>query len=132
MRRFTVKFMRGFTLIESLISIVILMLISSIAAALYYSGLQALDAQSEHVELDSHLRSRMERLLSTKFDQLASSSEVVTVDGRNHTVAWTVVAIDLDGDMSPESNANLITVSIDNLSTLTTIFVDHQGKIGKL
>ena len=81
--------------------------------------------------LDSHLRSRMEWLLSHPFDQLSAGSEVVTVNGKNYTIDWSVDLTDLDGDATPEPTAKLITVSADGRS-LTTLVVDNEGRLGKI
>ena len=121
----------GFTLVESLLSIMILSLMAAGMTGLYYSGLQAMEAQSVQALLDSQLRSRMERLISTKFDQLADGSETVTVDGTDYNVSWTVVNVDLDGDATPEPSAKQIGVTLGDRS-LTTIVVDDNGRVGKI
>ena len=121
----------GFTLVEALLSIVILALMASVMTGLYISGLQALDVQAERALLDSHLRSRMERLLSETFTQIATGSETITVNGQDHTIDWTVIGVDLDGDTVPEPTAKQVTVTLAGRS-LTTIVVDHEGKVGKL
>lgn len=122
---------KGFTLVEALISTVVLALAAVTMVALYSSGLQALEAQGERAVLDGYLRSRMEQLISTKFGQLVNGSETVTVDGANDTIQWTVVNVDLNGDSIPESDAKQITVTLGERS-LTTIVVDSSGKVGKL
>ena len=104
---------------------------AAIVSGLYASGLQALDVREERGLLDSHLRSRMERLISLKFGQLASGSDTVTVSGQDYTVSWTVATVDLDGDSTPETTAKQIDISLAG-KTLTTIVVDHEGKVGKL
>ena len=109
----------------------ILSLMAAGMTGLYYSGLQAMEAQSVQALLDSQLRSRMERLISTKFDQLADGSETVTVDGTDYNVSWTVVNVDLDGDATPEPSAKQIGVTLGDRS-LTTIVVDDNGRVGKI
>ena len=121
----------GFTLTEALLSIVVLGYATAVMTGLYHSGLQALDAQGERQLLDSQLRSRMELLLSDKFDQLADGSETVTVNGVDYTISWAVANVDLDGDDVPEATAKQINMALGD-HTLTTIVVDHEGKIGKL
>lgn len=100
----------------------------------YISGFQSLEVQADVMLLDSRLRSRMEVLMSTEFDSLSSGSEVVTINGQNHTIDWTVAPIDLDGDTNPEPTAVLVSVSVTGMTghTLTTIIVDSQDKIGKI
>ncbi|MBA7704368.1 hypothetical protein ES703_113174 [subsurface metagenome] len=125
---------KGFTLVEALLSVALLGLMVTGIATLYVSGLQSLDGQDDRMLLDSELRSRMEVLVSTDFGALSDDSEVVTVNGQNYTIAWTVVNVDLDGDLTPEPNAKQVTVSITKLPdrSLTTILVDNEGRVGKI
>lgn len=121
----------GFSLVEALLAVVLLALMSGILSALFVSGLQNLDARQVRLSLDSRLRSQMERLLSENFAELNSGSDVVVVDGANYTMNWSVELVDLDGDGVPEPTAKQITVSL-NETSLTTIYVDHEGALGKL
>ena len=128
------KTTKGFTLVEALLSVVLLGLVATGIATLYVSGLQSLNAQDDRMLLDSALRSRMEVLVSTNFDALSDGSEVVNVNGQNFTITWTVVNVDLDGDLTPEPNAKQVTVSITELPdrSLATILVDNEGRVGKI
>ena len=125
---------KGFTLVEALLSVALLGLMVTGITTLYVSGLQSLDGQGDCMLLDSELRSRMEVLVSTDFGALSDDSEVVTVNGQNYTIAWTVMNADLDGDLTPEPNAKQVTVSITELPdrSLTTILVDNEGRVGKI
>ena len=109
---------RGFTLVEALFCVTILALMVLGFSAIYSSGFRSLDAQAERVLLDSRLRGRMEFLVSTSFGALSDGSEVVTIKGNNHT----------------EPSAKQVTVSVSGFPdrSLTTIMVDHEGKLGKL
>ena len=127
----SIRSSNGFTLVEALISLVVLAFAAVVLSTLYSSGLQALDAQADRAVVDSFLRSRMELLISEKFDQLAGGTEIVTVGGQDYTIDWTVANVDLDGDAVAEPTAKLITVSVDNRS-LNTIVVDHGGSVGKI
>jgi len=124
----------GFTLVEALFSVVLLGVIATAIAVPYISGFQSLDVQADRMLLDCRLRSRMEMLVGTDFGSLVNGSEVVTVNGENYTLSWTVVNVDLDGDSTPEPNAKQVTVSITELPdrSLTTILVDHEGGVGKI
>ncbi len=124
----------GFTLVEVLVSVILLGLMATGISALYLSGFQSLDAQADRMLLDSRLRSRMEVLVGTDFAALIDGSEGVTVNGQNYTIDWTIVSIDLDGDSNPESDAKQVTVSVAGVSghSLTTIIVDHEGRLGKI
>jgi prepilin-type N-terminal cleavage/methylation domain-containing protein len=129
-----IKTCRGFTLVEVLVSVALLGLMVTGIGALYVSGLQSLERQDDRMLLDSHLRSRMEVLVGTDFGSLSDGSEVVIVNGQNYTINWSVVPIDLDGDATPEPKAVQVTVSITELPdrSLTTILVDHEGRLGKI
>ena len=124
----------GFTLVEVLIAVILLSIMALGISAPYLWGFQAMDVQAEHMLLDSQLRSRMEVLVGTDFDELASGSEIVTVNGQNFTVNWNVALIDLNGDGTPEPTARQVTVSIAELPdrTLSTILVDNGGRVGKI
>lgn len=130
----SIKNCTGFTLVEVLLSIALLGLMVTGIGALYASGLQSLDRQDDHMLLDSRLRSRMEVLVGTNFGALSDDSEVITVNGQDYTIEWSVVPMDLDGDATPEPNAVKVTVSITELPnrSLTTILVDHEEKLGKV
>ena len=124
----------GFTLVEALIAVALLALVAVGISAPYISGFQALDVQAESMLLDSRLRSRMEVLVGTSFESLSSSSEIVTVNGQNFTISWTVVPADLDGDTFTEPTAVRVTVSVTQRPThsLTTIRINNENKVGKL
>jgi len=101
-----------------------------VVAGLYYSGFQALQAQSDQIILNSRLRSRMEWLLSVEFDQLANGSETFTVNATSYTLTWTVTGADLDGDLTPEAEAKQIALAVAG-NTLNCIVVDNESRIGK-
>lgn len=121
----------GFTLVEALISSVVLVLAVTVMAELYYTGMQVMEAQAERALLDGSLRSRMELLISQRFNQVTSGADTVTVNGVDYPITWTVANVDLDGDMAPEAGAKEIRVTLDG-RTLTTIVADHSGRVGKM
>lgn len=121
----------GFTLIEAILSMTVLAIMSGAITGLYATGLQSLDVQRNHVLIDSMLRSIMETSLGTDFDTLASASPPVVIDGETYTATITVVAVDLDGDATPEATAKLVSVTIDGRS-LSAILVDSEDKLGKI
>lgn len=121
----------GFTLVEALLSIVIIALIAMVTSSLFSTGIQATDAFRDRAILDGYLTGRMETLISTNFDQLADGTEIVSVGGQNYTIDWTVTDADLDGDTFPEAGAKEVTVTTDDLA-LSTIIVDSAGQLGKI
>jgi len=124
----------GFTLVEVLVSVALLGFMATGISALYLSGWRSLDAQNDRMLLDSRLRSRMEVLVGTDLAALSNGSEVVSINGQNYKIEWTIVSIDLDQDGHPESNARQVSVSVAGVSghSLTTIIVDHEGRLGKI
>jgi len=124
----------GFTLIEASVAVVILGLMATSIGAMYVAGLESLDAGHERMLLDSHVRSRVEFLMSQPFDQVTGGSEVVTVKGQNYTINWSAPLVDLDGDSLPEADAKQLTVSVagEPGCSLTVILVDNEGRVGKI
>ena len=124
----------GFTLVEVLVSVILLGFMATGISAMYLSGLRSLDAQNDRMLLDSRLRSRMEVLVGTDLAALSDDSRVVSINGQNYTIEWTIASIDLDQDSHPESNARQVSVSVAGVSghSLTTIIVDHEGRLGKI
>ena len=124
----------GFTLVEVLVSVILLGFMATGISAMYLSGWRSLDAQNDRMLLDSRLRSRMEVLVGTDFVALSDDSKEVSINGQNYTIEWTIGSIDLDQDGHPESNARQVTVSVAGVSghSLTTIIVDHEGRLGKI
>jgi hypothetical protein len=107
------------TLVESMLCIVLLGLTVSGISALYVSGLQTLEQGDERMLLDSQLRSKMEELIATDFDEvltLGSGNENVSIRGETHSVSWSATQHDLDGDGTAEPSAMLITISLDGRS----------------
>lgn len=124
----------GFTLVEALIAVALLAIVAVGISAPYISGFQALDVQAESMLLDSRLRSRMEKLVSTSFGSLSSGSELVTVNGQDFNIIWTVDPVDLNGDTFMEPTAMKVTVSVTEQPnhSLTTIRVHNEDKVGKV
>lgn len=125
---------RGFTLVEALLTVVILGLLASTMAYVYASGQAANTTETRGMLLDSLVRSRMEVLIGTPFAGLSGGSEAVTVDGENFSISWSVVPTDLDGDSMPEQTARTVTVWVTGVQghSLTMILVDNEGLVGKI
>ena len=125
---------RGFTLVEVMLSVAFLGILAVGISVVYSSGYQLMGEQLDRMLLDGQVRSRMEVLVSTSFDSVASGSTVVAVNGKNYTVQWTSALTDIDGDATPESDAKEVTVSISGLTgySLTTILVNNKGQVSRL
>ena len=128
------KFSGGFTLVEVIFTLVILGLIAVGVAYPYSTGIKSIDVGEERTLIDNYMRSRMEILVSTDFDSLSNGSQVVSVNGGNYTITWTVVNMDIDGDTVPEAEVKLVTVSVTEVpgSSLTMIRVDNEDRVGKI
>ena len=130
----TIKRTNGFTLLETLLAVALLGLVAYGISGIYFSGMQSLDEEELRILLDSRLRGRMEILVGNPFDQVIDGSEVVSINGRDYTITWTVALVDLNGDSTPESTAKQVTVTLSGPPdrSLTTILVDNQGLVGKI
>ncbi len=122
----------GLTLIESMISIVILgMTVTGISAA-FSTGLQALEQSDDVLLLDSALRSRMETLVSRPFDEVlaeGSGEESLDIGGDAYKATWVATSVDLDSNGIPEPDAMTVEVTLGGRS-LSVLLVDHDGRLG--
>jgi len=121
---------RGMTLVEVLLSIVVLGFSVVALSDAYHTGLRALDAQAVEAELDARLRARMEMLLADDLGALAGGQTDVTVGGVSHKLTWTVGPVDLDGDSLPEPAARRVTVTLRD-RRMETIVADRGGWVIK-
>ncbi len=131
MGRHRVRHNSGFTLVEALLSVVILGIMATAISGVYIAGLRTLDSRGHDQLLNGALRSQMEILLGQPFADLADGSRVVTIEGTSYTITYTVTLADLDGDSTPEPDAKQITVSLPDRS-LDAIVVDANGKVSKI
>ena len=124
----------GYTFVEVILAIAFLGMLGAAASAVYFSGHQSLDEQTDRMLLDSKLRSRMEVLISTDFSSLGNGTEDVDINGTTYTIDWSVSAVDLNADGITEPTAKQITVSVSGMPdrSLTTIIVDNENQMGKL
>ena len=114
-----------------MISIAVLGIVAASLFGIYASGLQTLEAQSNADFLESAMRSKMEELLATKFDWLASGSTIVSYQGINYDLGWKVSGIDLDEDSFVDANAKHVLILLEG-TYLETIVVNHKGMCGKI
>jgi Tfp pilus assembly protein PilV len=85
---------RGFTLIETAIAMVVLMVAGLAATSLFVYSVKYNAGANDRAVAQSLAQRQMESLRKTSFDSLAASTQTVTSVGRNFTVA---VAICNDG-----------------------------------
>ena len=125
---------RGFSLVEVLLSVVLLGLLASVIMYMYSSSYAVIDEEGIQMPLDGYLRSRMELLAGKTFAELSNGSETVTVKGQSYTINWSVAPADLDGDTIPEPTAKQVTVSVAGSAnqSLTTILINPEGLVGKI
>lgn len=124
------KPMDGFTLVEVIFLILLLgMMIVSITGV-YFTSSHALDTDKNPLPLESRLRDRIEEITCRSFDNIVAGSDSVTIDGKTHTISWTVTYPDLDGDAIAESIAKKVTINTGDLS-LTALVVDSRNVVGR-
>jgi prepilin-type N-terminal cleavage/methylation domain-containing protein len=122
---------KGFTLVEVIFSILLLGIMVISITGVYFISMNALSSEDDLLPLDSRLRGRMEEVISRSFDAIVDGSDSVTINGRSHTITWTVTHPDLDGDAIPETMAKRVTVTTGDRS-LTTLVIDSQAAVGKI
>jgi len=119
------------TLLEAMLSIVLLGLTASGISALYVTGLQSLQESDTRMLLDGQLRSQMELLVAQPFETLqttGSGSSSVTVDSRTYTASWTATSYDVDGNGTADPTALLIVVTLEG-SSLSLLRVDGAERV---
>jgi hypothetical protein len=122
--------MEGFTLVEVIFMILLLgMMIVSITGV-YFTSSYALGTEKKQLPLESRLRDRIEEITRRSFDNIVAGSDSVTINGKIHTISWTVTHPDLDGDTIAETIAKKVTVNTGDLS-LTALVVDSQSVVEK-
>ena len=122
---------KGFTLVEVVLSAVILGLVAVPLTEIFHTGLRTLDERMDEYIITSKLRSMMEQLLSTDYQFLSSGSIQVTIRGKTEWMNLTVTPWDIDGDFVPESGVKRIQVEWGG-RTLSTIVTDHFGDVEKI
>jgi len=121
----------GFTLVEAVLSMIILGLVAAALFGVYASGMQAMEETILRSQIEAAARSRMEKIMAYKFDRLGSGEETVTIDGESYTVRWWSSWTDLDGDFYGEYDARQVIVYCEDVFFSTIVFdgVDHRIKI---
>ena len=81
---------RGFTLVETAIAMVVLMVAGLAASSLFVYSIKYNAGANDRAVAQSIAQKQMESLRKTSFDTLADSTQTVTSAGRNFTVDVTV------------------------------------------
>ena len=119
---------KGFTLLEALLSITILAIVAISLSYSFTVGFKANEDKVKNLEKSSYARGMMELINAVDFSMAASGSDTVTVEGETVTRTWTVTPFDMDGDSVPETDANKVTVAVDDV-TLDSIIIDSNGLV---
>jgi prepilin-type N-terminal cleavage/methylation domain-containing protein len=118
----------GFTLIEAMLSSVILAVCVMAVSTAFYGGLQNLRDEGRMLEIMNYAEGKMDELIATDFAGVVSGSDNVTVQAISVPRQWSVTSYDVDGDAVPESDAKLIVVTIEDVE-LATLLVDSAGEV---
>lgn len=121
---------RGYTLIEAIMSLVLLSITALSVSAVFTMGLEVQQAQSDSIEASSLLRSQMEFLLSVPFANIASGTAAKTVGGISKTITWTVTDTDLDANGIIDTDIKKLVVELDGIELSTYVLNRTSG--GKL
>jgi prepilin-type N-terminal cleavage/methylation domain-containing protein len=118
----------GFTLIEALLSSVVIAVCVMAVSAAFYGGLQNLRDEGRLFEVVNYAEGKMDGLIATDFDNVADGSDQVTVQGETVDRQWQVTPYDVDGDSAPDADAKLIVVTVQDME-LATLLVDSAGRV---
>ena len=119
---------RGFTLIEALLSSVVMAVTVMAVSAMFYSGFQNLDDEARLLEKVNYASGKMDELISTEFSDITSGNDQVTVGGEQITRRWFVSLVDVDGNPGTEMDAKTIMMTVDDVEFMT-IVVDSAGLV---
>jgi len=118
----------GFTLIEALISSVIIAIAVMAVSAVFYGGLQNLHDEGATLEKVNHASGKMDELIATDFDDITGGSDQVTVRGEQMTRQWQATPYNVDGNPGVELDAKLIVVTVGDVE-FATLLVDSADHV---
>ncbi|MDQ3806002.1 MAG: hypothetical protein M3416_19500 [Acidobacteriota bacterium] len=93
----------GFTLIETAISLGVMMIAALGMAALFVHSINNNSGAGDRALAMAVAQQRVERLRSVEFDALADEDEVIESAGRRYDVKITVTGVDTDDDVAGET-----------------------------
>ena len=118
----------GFTLIEALLSSVVIAVCVMAVSAAFYGGTQNLRDEGRILEIVNYAEGKMDEPIATDFDDVDSGADQVTVQGETVQRHWTVTPYDVDGTPGVEMDVKLIVVTIEDVE-LSTLLVDSAGQV---
>lgn len=118
----------GFTLIEGLLSSVILAVAVMAVSAGFYSGFQTVRDEGRALECVNYAAGKMDELMATDFANIVSGSDNVTVQGETVARDWVVELYDVDMDLVPDDDAKRIVVTVGDVE-FSTLIVDSAGRV---
>ena len=118
----------GFTLIEAMLSSVILAVCVMAVSGAFYGGLQNLRDEGRMLEIMNYAEGKMDELIATDFVFVTSGTDWVTVQGETVQRQWQATPYDVDGIPGAETDAKLIVVTVDNIE-LATLLVDTAEQV---
>ena len=124
----SVRHQRGFTLIEALLSTVIIAVSVMAVSAAFYGGFENLRDEGRLLEKVNHATGKMDELIATEFSSLTGGFDQVNVGGEQIQRRWQVMSVDVDGNPGTEADAKLVVVTVDDIE-FSTIVVDSAGQV---
>jgi len=118
----------GFTLVEALLSSVIIAVCVMAVSAAFYGGFQNLRDEGRMLEQLNYAAGKTDELIATEFRRLSSGGDTVTVCGEQVPRKWQVTSYNVDGNPGAESDAKLTVVTVGNVR-LATLVVDSAGRV---
>ena len=122
------KRQRGFTLIEALLSTMIISVTVMAVSAAFYGGFENLQDEGRLLEKVNHAAGKMDELIATDFTSITGGAEWVTVGGEQIQRRWQVSPVDVDGNPDVELDAKLVVVTVGDVE-FTTVVVDSAGQV---
>jgi len=118
----------GFTLIEALLSTVIIAVSVMAVSAAFYGGFENLRDEGRLLEKVNHATGKMDELIATEFTIITSGTDQVNVGGEQIQRQWQATPTDVDGNPGVEQDAKLVVVRVDDVEFMT-IVVDSAGQV---
>jgi len=119
---------RGFTLVEALLSTVVIAVSVMAVSAAFYGGFENLRDEGRLLEKVNHATGKMDELIATEFTSITGGTDQVAVGGEQIQRRWQATPVDVDGSPGVETDAKLLVVTVDDIE-FVTIVVDSAGQV---